>query len=102
MASKEIENAIDDFAETSHVRGKYPLSYRAQVIKDQRHYDTLWRRCVRDMERDKEQERAIDCLKEQKMAWLCIEDNNTCKQEVCWDEIVETYTMDQIYELFCE
>jgi len=53
MASPQIKKEVEYFANHGKVKGKYPLSYHVQVLKDQKYYDRLWRETVKNMERDR-------------------------------------------------
>jgi hypothetical protein len=58
MASKSIEKEIDSWVETCPLRRRTIMN-RPQVIKDGRYYDSLWRSCLKDIEKQAEQDKAI-------------------------------------------
>jgi hypothetical protein len=54
MASAKVENEIEQWTnDNSHMRGRYPLSYRLQTVDNAKHYDGLWKDCLKRIDEDR-------------------------------------------------
>ena len=53
MASIEIEREIDKWVERCPLKGRKPLSDRRAIVDNNKHYEQIWRKCLKEMSENK-------------------------------------------------